>query len=189
MDVRTEWRDDHLLAVVEGAFDPKVARQRLALMLQACAEEGLTRILIDARGIATSVSVADRFDLGAHLAARGPPVIRVAILVTPANTFSRSPIAGPILKPWPDPPPAIQTFPAAGCRSMMKCASGVASYWQTSPPTKGAWAKAGKRRARNARTDAMPSAATARSPEVGSNIGPGVSSATLNARPSLPGMP
>lgn len=30
-----------------------------------------------------------------------------------------SPIAGPILKPCPDPPPAIQTFAATGWRSMM----------------------------------------------------------------------
>ncbi|HJU75786.1 MAG TPA: 3-dehydro-L-gulonate 2-dehydrogenase [Gemmatimonadaceae bacterium] len=39
-----------------------------------------------------------------------------------------SPMAGPNLKPWPEPPPASQTFAAAGCRSTTKCASGVLSY-------------------------------------------------------------
>jgi hypothetical protein len=56
-----------------------------------------------------------------------------------------SPIAGPILNPWPDPPPAIQTFGAPGCLSMMKCESGDASYWQTSAETSGALASSGNR--------------------------------------------
>ena len=38
------------------------------------------------------------------------------------------PTIGPILKPWPDPPPTIQIRWSSGCRSMMKCESGVASY-------------------------------------------------------------
>ncbi len=31
-----------------------------------------------------------------------------------------SPITGPCLKPWPEPPPTIQTFSASGWRSKMK---------------------------------------------------------------------
>ena len=36
-----------------------------------------------------------------------------------ASDATISPMTGPILNPWPDPPPTIQTLDAAGCRSMM----------------------------------------------------------------------
>jgi hypothetical protein len=36
-----------------------------------------------------------------------------------------SPMAGPCLNPCPEPPPAIQAFSSAGCRSTRRCPSGV----------------------------------------------------------------
>ena len=52
--------------------------------------------------------------------------------VTRSATYS--PTAGPCLKPWPDPPPAIQTLSKPGWRSMTKSPFEVFSYWQTGSP-------------------------------------------------------
>src|SRR5262249_7209198 len=54
-----------------------------------------------------------------------------------------SPIAGPCLKPWPDPPPASQTLSNPGWRSIRKSPFHVFSYWQTRVSTTGAPAKSG----------------------------------------------
>ena len=65
----------------------------------------------------------------------------------------------------------------------------AASYWQTSEPSSGASASAGKRRLRNARAASIPAGVASRAPFVGSKIGPGVSSASLKPRFALPGIP
>src|SRR2546428_668559 len=72
---------------------------------------------------------------------------------------------------------------------MMKCSSGLCSYWHTRASSSGAPARPGKRYPRYARAARSPSAVACRSPAVGSNGGPRVSSATLKPRHRLPGMP
>ena len=59
-----------------------------------------------------------------------------------------SPIEGPCLKPWPEPPPTTQAPAMRGWRSMMKWVSAVSSYWHTRPSATGWSASAGKRRRR-----------------------------------------
>src|SRR5437764_12176152 len=100
-----------------------------------------------------------------------------------------SPTAGESLKPWPEPPPRSQTFLACGWRSTMRLPSGLFSYWQTSADSSGAFASAGKRSARNARALSIPAGVPVRFIVVGSTVAPRVSSAILNQRPSMPGMP
>ena len=85
---------------------------------------------------------------------------------------TRSPIAGPILKPCPDPPPAIHTLATPGWRSMMKCESVDVSYWQTSEPSSGAAASAGNRCVeKRARPPRCRPGVASRVPSVGSNAG------------------
>src|SRR5256885_686791 len=108
----------------------------------------------------------------------------------PTTSFATSsPTAGPCLKPCPEPPPTSQTFVAAGWWSMMKCSSGEFSYWHTRASTSGAPFRPGNRNVRYSRAAFSPSGVGSRSPVVGSNGGPRVSSATLNPRHSLPGIP
>ena len=94
-----------------------------------------------------------------------------------------SPITGPSLNPCPDPPPAIHTFCAAGCRSMIRWPSGLFSYWQTRDSSKGAARSAGNRRAITWRARARLSVDGDRLRSVGSIVSPRVSSAIL--RPTL----
>src|SRR5438309_267578 len=72
---------------------------------------------------------------------------------------------------------------------MMKCSSGLCSYWHTRASSSGAPASPGNRYPRYSRAARSPSAVACRSPAVGSNGGPRVSSATLKPRHRLPGIP
>src|SRR5438309_456952 len=71
---------------------------------------------------------------------------------------------------------------------MMKCSSGLCSYWHTRASSSGAPARPGKRYPRYARAARSPSAVACRSPAVGSNGGPRVSSATLLEEPREHGL-
>src|SRR2546422_10596221 len=72
---------------------------------------------------------------------------------------------------------------------MMRCSSGLCSYWHTRASSSGAPASPGNRYPRYSRAARSPSPVACRSPAVGSNGGPRVSSATLKPRHRLPGIP
>ena len=116
-----------------------------------------------------------------------PSCLRLAILQNQLR--HHLPDRRAVLEAVPEPPPTIQTFSIAGCRSIMKWLSGVCSYWQTRVSISGASFRAGKRKPTYSRMSLRVSGLTTRSPSVGSNAGPRVSSAILNPRRSLPGMP
>ena len=71
---------------------------------------------------------------------------RLALRHCPVGVARYSPIAGPCLKPWPEPPPTNQTLLISGCRSIRKSPFEVFSYWQTRVSTIGASRSAGNLR-------------------------------------------
>lgn len=90
MELRYEMRRDHLLVVASGDFDATRARLELANILRCSATSGITRILIDARGIAPTVSVGDRYVLATQLADQSQGRVRLAIVVEPANRHTQT---------------------------------------------------------------------------------------------------
>jgi hypothetical protein len=90
MQFRLEPSPDHLHVVVEGAFDLGRARAALGDVLREAQARGFTAILVDARGIETRASVADRYELATQLAEHGAGRLRVAIVVAPENMFSKT---------------------------------------------------------------------------------------------------
>jgi len=90
MDLRYEARPDHLLVHAAGDFDHQAARLGMSNVIKACAEHGLSRILVDGRGITTLVSIADRFDLASQLTAESKGSVRMAVVVAAANMFTKT---------------------------------------------------------------------------------------------------
>lgn len=90
MDLRFEARPDHLLVHAAGDFDHQAARLGMSSVIKACTEKGLSRILIDGRGITTLVSIADRFDLATQLATESKGSLRMAVVVATTNMFTKT---------------------------------------------------------------------------------------------------
>lgn len=90
MDLRFESRPDHLLVHANGDFDYQAARQGLSTIIKACSDQGLSRILVDGRGITTLVSIADRFDLATQLSTESKGAVRMAVVVAAANMFTKT---------------------------------------------------------------------------------------------------
>ncbi len=90
MDLRFEARPDHLLVHAAGDFDHQAARLGMSSVIKACTEKGLSRILIDGRGITTLVSIADRFDLATQLATESKGALRMAVVVATTNLFTKT---------------------------------------------------------------------------------------------------
>ena len=90
MDLRYEMRKDHLRVVASGQFDPARARIELANVIRQSASSGLTRILVDARGITDAVPISDRYDLATQLADQSHGRVRMAIVVAEVNLFTKT---------------------------------------------------------------------------------------------------
>jgi hypothetical protein len=90
MELRFESRPDHLLVHAGGAFDYVQARAGLKTLIEACADQGLSRILIDGRNITTLVSIADRFELATQLSTESRGALRMAVVVAAANMFTKT---------------------------------------------------------------------------------------------------
>lgn len=89
MDLSFEARPDHLLVHAAGDFDHEAAKLGMSSVIKACTEKGLSRILVDGRGITTLVSIADRFDLATQLTTESKGVLRMAVVVAAANMFTK----------------------------------------------------------------------------------------------------
>ena len=128
------------LGITPGERPPaRAARRELRRQGRQLRAVGSTRALRDQRrprGNAGScpgsrepaASVQDHFSSQpprGGAASRARPNCGSGAAVPSTHDASISPSAGPILNPWPEPPPAIQTFAAAGWRSTMKCESGT----------------------------------------------------------------
>ncbi len=90
MEFRIEARPDHLRVVAEGPFDAADAVSGIARVMAQCAQDGVRRVLVDARGITTPVSIMHRYDLATRLADGAPPGLRMAVVVRPDNMFSKT---------------------------------------------------------------------------------------------------
>jgi hypothetical protein len=66
--MRTRKRRDYLTVVISGTFDLNTANQLTPKILEACASYRITKLLIDARGVDGTLSLADRFDYSATFA-------------------------------------------------------------------------------------------------------------------------
>ena len=90
MELRYEARPDHLLVHAGGEFDYQAARQGLSTVIRACNEAGLAKILVDGRGITSLVSIADRFELATQLSTESKGAVRMAVVVTTMNLFTKT---------------------------------------------------------------------------------------------------
>lgn len=90
MQISHEVRADHLHVTAEGPYDNERARAGLGEALRECQARGLSRVFVDGRGITTYVSIADRYDLATMLAEHGRGRLRMAILVSAENMFTKT---------------------------------------------------------------------------------------------------
>lgn len=90
MDLSFENRPDHLLVLAAGEFDHEAAKRGMSSVIKECNDRGLSRILVDGRGITTLVSIADRFDLATQLATESEGALRMAVVVATMNMFTKT---------------------------------------------------------------------------------------------------
>jgi hypothetical protein len=90
MEVRIEPQPGHVRVVVKGEFDPAAARSGVAAIIAACREQDVDRVLIDGRGVNTPVSVLDRYELAKAIADEAQGRLRLAIVVSKENMFSKT---------------------------------------------------------------------------------------------------
>ena len=90
MEVRIERQAGYVHVVARGEFNEKDARSGLADVLAVCARERIDRVLIDGRSINTSISVLQRYELARTLADKARARVRMAIVVSAENMFSKT---------------------------------------------------------------------------------------------------
>jgi len=90
MEVRIERQAGYVHVVARGEFNEKDARSGLADVLAVCARERIDRVLIDGRSINTSISVLQRYELAKTLADKARARVRMAIVVSAENMFSKT---------------------------------------------------------------------------------------------------
>ena len=90
MELLYEMRRDHLRVLVSGTFDAQRARIELANVIRCSADQGLTRILVDARGITETVPASDRYDLATQFVDQGRGRMRLAVVVDAMNRLTRT---------------------------------------------------------------------------------------------------
>lgn len=90
MELKLELREDHVHVRADGPYDPAEARRGMIQVVKACEASGLTRILVDGRGIPDPVPISDRYDLATLLASLGAGRLRMAIVVSPENMYTKT---------------------------------------------------------------------------------------------------
>ena len=90
MEVRVDPQADYVHVVAKGEFDPAQAAEGIAKVVAVCVERRLERVLIDGRSITTAVSVLERYELAKTLADHAKSRIRMAIVVSRENMFSKT---------------------------------------------------------------------------------------------------
>ena len=90
MDVRIEALGDYVLMQAIGPFDSREARAGLERAVRETRAAGLTHLLVDGRGISTTVPISERYDLATLLAGSGAVGLRIAVVVTTDNMFSKT---------------------------------------------------------------------------------------------------
>lgn len=90
MELRHEVRSDHVFVHATGEFDLRQAREGLQAVIRLCLETGCSKILVDGREIPTVVSIADRYELATLLAGLGQGRVRMAIVMSTPNMFTKT---------------------------------------------------------------------------------------------------
>ncbi|MGE5097506.1 MAG: hypothetical protein ACM3SO_20385 [Betaproteobacteria bacterium] len=90
MEVRIEPQSQYIHVVAKGEFNAAQAAEGIARVVAACVERDLPRVLIDGRSITTTVSVLERYEFAKTLAESARSRIRMAIVVSAENMFSKT---------------------------------------------------------------------------------------------------
>jgi hypothetical protein len=90
MHYQIDIREGLLQVSAGGALDTVLARKVVGEVVAGCRSHGLSRVLVDARGLDPAVSVAERFEIGRTLAENLPPGVRVAVLVSPEQMVHKT---------------------------------------------------------------------------------------------------
>jgi hypothetical protein len=91
MDVRIEVNHDYVHVFVSGEFDLAAARAGIVRIVDTCRRGGLERVLIDGRGIDSTVSVMHRHEIALTLALeKAPAHLRMAVVVSRDNMFTKA---------------------------------------------------------------------------------------------------
>lgn len=89
--VRLEPREGYLHVVCTGVFNLLGVQRVYRRVLEACAEQGMARVLLDARTLGGSMTIGERYELAvlvadanrAHVAAGHAPVRLAVVAVEP----------------------------------------------------------------------------------------------------------
>lgn len=90
MESRLEVLPDHVAVHCRGEFDAAEARALIARIVSQVAAAKQDRVLVDLREVETTIGIGDRYDLAALLARGGAERLRIAILVSPGNLFTKT---------------------------------------------------------------------------------------------------
>jgi hypothetical protein len=75
--------EGYLRVEATGPYDGAAGRDAIRQIRSECAKVGISRVLVDARGLDATVSISDRFELARALADGCTAAVRYAILVHP----------------------------------------------------------------------------------------------------------
>ena len=90
MDIRLHPMEGYLRAEASGPYDIAAGREAIRHIRSECARLGLDRVLVDARGLDATVSIADRFELARALSEGCTAAVRFAVLVHPAQMVTKT---------------------------------------------------------------------------------------------------
>ena len=90
MDIRLHPMEAYLRVDVSGPYESAAGRDAIRHIRSECARMGFRRVLVDARGLDSTVSISDRFELARALADGCTAAVRDAILVHPEQMTTKT---------------------------------------------------------------------------------------------------
>ena len=90
MDIAFEVRPHYVMARIAGAWDVASARHAMDQLVRQCDVAGVTRIMVDGSAIATVIPISDRYDMATQFAAASGGRMRMALLMSTENMFSKT---------------------------------------------------------------------------------------------------
>ena len=90
MRSRIEIRDGHVHVAVGGTFDAEAGRRLIGEMFDACAIHHVNCVFVDARGIESTVAIAERFEMARTLAESRTGPVKIAVLVDPPQMVTKT---------------------------------------------------------------------------------------------------
>jgi hypothetical protein len=90
VESRLEVLADHVQVSCTGQFDGAEARALVARIVEAAGGAGVQKVLVDLRGLSTTVGIGERYDVASLLARGGAERLRMAFLVGPENFFTKT---------------------------------------------------------------------------------------------------